>query len=384
MADSEHSAQERTLEPSAKRLEDAKREGQVPRSRYLSHLLVLAGASGLMLAVAGPMMSATGDIVRRGLTFDAQTAMDPTRLAARFGELAAAGLLAVAPFLLVMLAAAILAPLAIGGWVFAPGAAAPKFDRLDPLKGFARLVSLPAFAEFGKVLLVATLLGIVGAWFVMSHLPQFASLAGEHLPTALGHLGWLTVGAFAALAATLAAASAIDVPFQIFQHRKKLKMTLQEARQEEKETQGDPHLKARIRSLQREMARRRMMSAVPKADVVVTNPTHFAVALKYIEGRHGAPVVVAKGADGVAQKIRELADEHQVPQLEAPPLARALFRHVDIGAEIPGALYTAVAQVLAYVFQLRRHAEGRAQRPVAPRDIEVPEDMDPLAPLARA
>lgn len=384
MADSETSAQDRTLEPSAKRLEDAKREGQVPRSRYLSHLLVLAGASALMLAVAGPMFSATGNIVRRGLTFDAQLATDPTRLAARFGELVGAGVLAAAPFLIVMLAAAIFAPLAIGGWVFAPGAAAPKFDRLDPLKGLTRMVSLPALAEFAKVVLVATLLGVVGAWFVMSHLPEFASLAEEALPSALAHFGGLALGAFAALAATLAAASALDVPFQILQHRKKLKMTLQEARQEEKETQGDPHLKARIRGLQREMARKRMMAAVPKADVVITNPTHFAVALKYLEGRHAAPVVVAKGVDGVAQKIRELADEHRVPQVELPPLARALYRHVEIGGEIPGPLYTAVAQVLAYVFQLKRYAEGRAPRPSAPAEIEVPEGMDPLAPLARA
>lgn len=384
MADSEQSAQERTLEPSAKRLEDAKREGQVPRSRYLSHLLMLGGAGVLMLALAAPIVTATGNIVRRGLTFDARAATDPTQLAARLGELAAAGLLAIAPFLLVMLAAAVLAPLAIGGWVFAPGAAAPRLDRLSPIQGFKRMVSLPALAELGKLLLVVTLLGVVGAAFVTSNLPQFAGLATESLPAALGHFGWLAIGAFSALAATLALTSAIDVPFQIFQHRRKLKMTLQEMRQEEKETQGDPHLKARIRGMQREIARKRMMAAVPKADVVVTNPTHFAVALKYLEGRHAAPVVVAKGADTVAQKIRELADANGVPQLEAPPLARALYRHVEIGDEIPAALYTAVAQVLAYVFQLRRHAEGKAPRPVAPAVIEVPEGMDPLAPLARA
>jgi flagellar biosynthetic protein FlhB len=161
-------------------------------------------------------------------------------------------------------------------------------------------------------------------------------------------------------------------------------MTLQEARQEEKETQGDPHIKARIRSAQREMARKRMMAAVPKADVVVTNPTHFAVALKYVEGRHRAPLVVAKGVDAVAERIRELARENEVPQLEAPPLARALYRHVEIGAEVPAALYTAVARVLAYVYQLKRYAAGQAPRPAEPRDIEVPDGMDPLAPRAKA
>jgi flagellar biosynthetic protein FlhB len=174
------------------------------------------------------------------------------------------------------------------------------------------------------------------------------------------------------------------VPFQLFHFRSKLKMTLEEVKKEQKETEGDPYIKGRIRQQQREMARRRMMAAVPKADVVVTNPTHFAVALKYLEGRHRAPVVVAKGVDEVAERIKALAAEHGVPRLEAPPLARALYRHVELGAEIPAALYTAVAQVLAYVFQLRRHQQGQAPRPRTPDDIEVPEGMDPMAPMARA
>jgi flagellar biosynthetic protein FlhB len=384
MADSEQSAQERTLEPTAKRLEDARREGQVPRSRELAHLLVLGAGAGVLFLLAAPLMKSGTELMGRGLTFNAALATEPARMTARLGELTAAGLLAILPVLAVLLVAALAAPLSIGGWIFSPQNAAPKLERISVLKGFGRMFSLPALVELLKVLIVAVLLGAVGSWYVVSHLDSFASLAHEALPSGLAHFGTLFAIAFALLVATLALTSAIDVPFQIFHHRSKLKMTLEEVKKEQKETEGDPHIKGRIRQQQREMARKRMMAAVPKADVVVTNPTHFAVALKYMEGRHRAPVVVAKGVDEVAERIKALAAEHNVPQLEAPPLARALYRHVELGAEIPAALYTAVAQVLAYVFQLKRHQQGEAPRPQTPSEIEVPEGLDPLAPMAKA
>jgi flagellar biosynthetic protein FlhB len=384
MADSEQSGQEKNYDPSAKRLEDARREGQIPRSRELAHLIVLGSAAGILLALAGPLMKAGLNVMGAGLTFDAAAVSDPTRMTARLGEITAGALLAVAPVLGVMLLAAVAAPLLIGGWMFAPQMALPKAERIDPFKGVARMFSAPALVELAKVLIVSVLLALVGGWAIVSQIDSFASLAHQGLPQALAHFGWMLGIGFLLLVATLAVTSAIDVPFQIFHHRSKLKMTLEEVKREQKESEGDPYVKARIRSQQREMARKRMMAAVPQADVVVTNPTHFAVALKYSEGRSGAPVVVAKGADHVAEKIKELARAHGVPQLEAPPLARALYRHVDIGAEIPAALYTAVAQVLAYVFQLKRYAEGRAARPAEPRAIEVPDGLDPLAPRATA
>jgi len=383
MADTDN-AQERTLEPSAKRLEDARREGQVPRSRDLAHLLLLGAAAALLFAMSGPLLDAGKRVIARGLTFDAAAVADPARMTGRLGELFATAFLAVSPVLLVLLVAAVAAPLAIGGFIFAPQLAAPKLERIDPLKGIGRLFSAPALVELAKVMLVALLLAAVGGTFVYSHLDEFAGLAHEALPSGLAHFGGLLAAAFALMVAILALTSAIDVPFQIIHHRSKLKMTLEEVKKEAKETEGDPQIKGRIRQQQREMARRRMMSAVPKADVVVTNPTHFAVALKYLEGRHRAPVVVAKGADTIAEKIKELAREAGVPQLESPPLARALYKHAELGDEIPAALYTAVAQVLAYVFQLRNFAAGRAPYPNEPRDIEVPEGMDPLAPRATA
>jgi flagellar biosynthetic protein FlhB len=236
----------------------------------------------------------------------------------------------------------------------------------------------------GKNLLLTILLATVGATYIVAHIQDFAALASDALPAALAQMFTLVLSAFALLTITLAAMAAIDVPYQIIQFRNRLKMSVQEVREEERQMQGDPRLKQQVRKVQREMARRRMMAAVPKADVVITNPSHFAIAIKYLEDRHRAPVVVAKGMDSVAQRIREIAREAGVPQLEAPPLARALYQHVELGAEIPAALYTAVAQVLAYIFQLKRHAQGLAPRPVQPTDIEVPEGLDPLAPRARA
>ena len=379
MADAEHSGQERNLDPTAKRLEDARREGQVPRSRDLAHLLVLGAAGGALIFLVQPLMQACRNLMAGGLRFDYMLATDPSLLTQRLSDLTATALLALAPVLGVMLFAAVAAPLAMGGFIFVPSQAQPKFSRLSLFSGLGRMFSLRSVVELSKVLLVALLLAVVGTLFLTHHLPDFASLAGSALPEGLARMGSLLASGFFALIAGLMVTSAIDVPFQIFQHHKQLKMSLEEVRREEKEMQGDPHIKARIRSAQREMARKRMMAAVPTADVVVTNPTHYAVALKYAEGRGAAPIVVAKGADAVAEKIRELARDHAVPLLSAPPLARALYRHVELGAEIPAPLYTAVAQVLAYVFQLRRWHEGvpGVAYPSQPQQIEVPEGLDP-------
>jgi flagellar biosynthesis protein FlhB len=384
MADSDHSSQDRTLEPSAKRLADARREGRVPRSRDLSHLMVL-GTAVLGLSLVGSRVAqACRGVLVRGLTFDQAIASDPTRMAARLGELAIDVTWATLPLLAALLVSSLAAPLLIGGWNFAPGTVAPRLERLDPLNGLQRFFSLPALVELGKVALVAALVSVAGAFTIAGHMSQFAALSLQSLSAATGELASTLLAAFMLLTGTLAVAAAIDVPYQITRYRHQLRMTVQEARQEEKESQGDPRIKQRVRSAQREMARKRMMAAVPKADVVVTNPTHFAVALKYLQGRHRAPIVVAKGMGAVADRIRALAAENGVPHLEAAPLARALYRHVDIGGEIPAALYTAVAQVLAYVYQLKRHRDGQAERPQTPQDIPIPPGLDPFEPRAMA
>lgn len=384
MADTDQSSQDRTLDPSAKRLADARREGQVPRSRYLSHLLVL-GTAVLGLSVAGTQLAhACRGVLVRGLSFDAAAASDPGRMGARLVELSTQAVWATAPLLGALLVASLAAPLLIGGWNFAPGTVAPNFDRLDPLSGLQRFFSLSALMDLGKVALVAILLSIVGGNYIVSHMADFAALSLQSLPSAASQLSSILLAAFMLLAGTLAVSAAIDVPYQVNRYRSQLRMTVEEMRQELRETQGDPQVKVHVRRAQREMARKRMMAAVPKADVVVTNPTHFAVALKYLQEHHRAPVVVAKGMGAVADRIRELASDSGVPLLEAPPLARALYRHVEIGAEIPAALYTAVAQVLAYVFQLRRYRDGEGRRPEAPADIPVPPGLDPFEPRAVA
>ena len=383
MAESE-SGQDRTLDPTAKRYADARKEGQVPRSRDLAHLFVI-GSSVAVLGMAGTSLaSASRALLTHGLRFDAVTATEPARMAERLGELVGDAVIATAPVFAVTLIAAVASPLLVGGWLFQPEVVQPRLDRLDPVAGLGKLFSLQAFVGLGKTFLLTLLLGLVGGVYIVGHVEQFAALASDALPSALAQLFSLVLTAFGLLTITLAAMAAIDVPYQIISFRNRLKMSFQEVREEERESQGDPRLKQQVRKVQREMARRRMMAAVPMADVVVTNPSHFAVALKYMEDRHRAPVVVAKGMDTVAARIRELARANGVPQLEAPPLARALYKHVELGDEIPAALYTAVAQVLAYIFQLKRYAQGQATRPVEPTDIEVPEGMDPLAPMARA
>ena len=384
MADSKDTGQERNLPPTAKRLADARKEGQVARSRDLAHLLVLGVGAALLIGLASPLAAAGMKLVASGLTFDAAAVSETSKMAERFSALTSVGLLALAPILATMMIAALAAPLVVGGWLFVPSLAAPKFSRLNPLAGAKRMLSLRALVELVKVMLLAGLLGAVGFAYILHQIDALAGLAHESLPASLAHFGTLLAVALGALIAVLAASALIDVPFQLFEHHKNLKMTAEEVKRESKETEGDPHLKARIRRMQLEVARKRMMAAVPTADVVVTNPTHYAVALKYSDGRSRAPVVVAKGADAVAERIRDIARSHGVPRLEAPPLARALHRHVEISDEIPAALYTAVAQVLAYVYQLKAFAAGRAPRPVEPTAIDVPEGMDPGAAEAAA
>jgi flagellar biosynthetic protein FlhB len=381
---SESSKEDRTLPPSAKRLEDARREGRVPRSRDLAHLMVLGGAAGLLYSWAGALLADGQRLLARALTLNAAQLTQPAQMVTQLSELTQAGLLWVAPFLITLLGASVAAPLALGGWTFSLTPVGFNLGRINPGPGLVRMVSLATWVQLTKVIVVAVLLGAIGTWFVSSHLDAFATLAYQSLPQGLAHFGQLLIGAFGFLVTALVVTSAIDVPFQLYQHYAQLKMTPEEVKREDRENNGDPQIKARIRAQQREMARKRMMAAVPRADVVVTNPTHYAVALRYAQGSHRAPLVVAKGADAVAARIRELAQEHQVPLLEAPPLARALYRHVELGHEIPAALYSAVAQVLAYVYQLRRAHQGVAPLPVSPPAIEVPPELDPITPLAQA
>ncbi|HEY8606448.1 MAG TPA: flagellar biosynthesis protein FlhB [Noviherbaspirillum sp.] len=379
----EDSDLEKTEPASPRRLEQAREEGDVPRSRELATCTVLL-AAGLGLWVTGEhLVRRLNHMLVDGLAFSREQAFDFSLLLVKLGTAMADVLLALAPLAGILLLVAVGSPLLIGGWLFSSKALAPNFARLNPLSGIGNMFSTRALVELVKAIGKTLLVGAVAWVVVSSQIEPMLALSTEPLASSSAHMADLLLTGFMSIVCGLVVIALIDVPYVLWHYANKLKMTREEVRQEAKESDGDPQVKARIRQLQREMARRRMMSEVPTADVVVTNPTHFAVALKYTEGKNRAPVVVAKGADEVAARIREIAAEHKVALLEAPPLARALYKHADLGDEIPAALYTAVAEVLAYVFQLRAYGKQGGVRPVAPTALDVPAALDPLNPAAQ-
>lgn len=373
----EDSDLEKTEPASPRRIEQAREKGQVARSRELSTFTVLI-AAGAGLMIMGPqLVDSMAGVMRGGLTLDRAAAFDPLMMLVRFQQMSLNALIAFLPFILLMVLAAIFAPLVLSGWLFSFEALQPKFSRIDPLKGIGRLFSRNSLVELAKALGKSALIGGVAYWAIMHHKEALFSLSGESVNQSIAHLGSLLGVTFLTIVSSMILIVAIDVPFQLWEHNSKLKMTKEEVRQENKESEGSPEVKAQIRRMQREMARRRMMAEVPKADVIVTNPTHYAVALRYQDKLMGAPVIVAKGSALIAARIRELGEEHHIPILEAPPLARALFRHGELGEEIPAALYTAVAEVLAYVYQLRSYKSGGGVQPQPPQSLPVPPGLDP-------
>jgi len=377
----EDSDLERTEPASPRRLEQARERGQVPRSPELTTFAVLITAGAGLLFLGAPLMHALTGIMRGSLTLDRTSAFDTSQLGVRLLDGSADALIGMAPLFLLVAVAAIAASMAISGWLVSFEALQPDFSRLNPARGLGRILSLHGLIELGKAILKAVLVGGVAAWVVWSERSEIIALGNEALEPGLAHLAQMLGYTFLVVAGALVLVVLVDVPFQLWDHARQLRMTKEEVRQEHKESEGDPQIKARIRSLQREAARRRMMAEVPKADVVVTNPDHFAVALRYAEGRSGAPRVVAKGSMLVAERIMELARRANVPVLRAPPLARALYVHAELGREIPASLYNAVAEVLAWVYQLRRFRSVGGEVPREP-SVHVPPGLDPGESIA--
>ncbi|MDE3012000.1 MAG: flagellar type III secretion system protein FlhB [Pseudomonadota bacterium] len=371
----EDSDLEKTESPSPRRLEQAREDGRAPHSRELASFSVLL-AAGVGLAFLGQdiMAGLRADVVS-GLMFDHSLVEHPDHLLERLGHMSTAAMFGLLPWLGLVFAAAVVAPLTLSGFLFTPGNIMPDFSRLSPARGLGNILSSSGLAELGKAILKAVLIGGLGGWFLWTSRGAALGLGHSSFPVALEAGVHLLQRCVYVLLAGLGVVVAIDVPFQIWHFHDGLKMTREELRQEARESDGDPHVKARIRQQQRESARRRMMSEVPGADVVVTNPTHYAVALRYEQGAMRAPRVVAKGGDLVALRIRGLAEAHGVPILEQPPLARALFKHAELEREIPPGLYAAVAEVLAYVFQLRAWRDGSGGQPTQPRTVEVPAEL---------
>ncbi|MGO4815305.1 flagellar biosynthesis protein FlhB [Cupriavidus sp. 2MCAB6] len=372
---SEESDLEKTEPASSRRLEKAREEGQVVRSRELATLIMLmSGVAGLSM-LGGTLASKLDAVLHAGLAFEPAVAFDTSRMMSHFAVTVWEGLLAFLPLLLLFGVAALAGPMLLGGWLFSAKSFAPDFSRLSPLKGLGRLFSSQSLVELAKAIAKALLVGSVAGWVLWRRLPEAVALMSAPIHEALLHMLEMVLSACAMVAGSLVLVAAIDVPWQYWTFYKKLRMTKEEVKQEHKESEGDPHIKARIRQQQRAMAKRRMMSEVPKADVVVTNPTHFAVALRYEEGRMSAPRVVAKGSEAIAARIREIAVENGVPLLSAPPLARALHRHVELGQEIPAGLYTSVAEVLAWVYQLKHWHHSNGPHPEAPSELPVPDEF---------
>lgn len=373
MAD--ETGQEKTEEPTAKRIREAREKGQIPRSRELTTALVLLAGSGGLYFLGGDLGGGIADLLRDGLSPDPARIAEPAFIVHSLGAQILRALWVLVPLFMILVVVAVMAPLALGGWMFSGKAVAPKLEKLNPLKGLGRIFGPRGLVELAKALAKFVVVGGMAVVLLRELVDDFIGLGRAPLGPAQAHAFELVGSAFLALSATLILIAAVDVPFQLWDNRRKLRMTRQEVQDEFKETEGRPEVKGRIRSLQREMAQRRMMGEVPKADVVITNPTHFAVALAYDRGGRGAPVVVAKGVDLIAVQIRKVAGESGVAVVEHPLLARAVYYTAELDSEIPEALYMAVAHVLAYVYHLRKARSEGAVEPDPPTDLPVPEDL---------
>ncbi|TDN67971.1 flagellar biosynthesis protein FlhB [Paraburkholderia sp. BL10I2N1] len=372
----EDSDLEKTESATPRRLDKAREEGQVARSRELSTFALLAAGFYGVWGLSGTIGYHMQTMLRTAFTFDHTTVFETRRMLIGAGVAGREGLSALWPILALTGAAALLAPLALGGWLISTKSLGPNFSRLDPVAGLGRMFSINGPIQLGLSVAKTLVVGVIGATAIWQRRDEILALATQPLLAALSNAFHLIAVCCGMTVAGMFLVAALDVPYQIWTFHKKLRMTKEDVKREHRENEGDPQVKGRIRQQQRAMARRRMMREVPKADVVVTNPTHFAVALQYTDGEMRAPKVIAKGVNLVAARIRELAAEHNVPLLEAPPLARALYHNVELDKEIPGPLYGAVAEVLAWVYQLRRFREDGGEKPVAPTELDVPADLD--------
>ena len=370
-------AQNRHLPASQRRIAKARTEGQVARSRDLAHLLPLAVGALALMALAGPAMRWATDLLGAGLRFDARALAGTDPMLERLGEHVVRLLTAVVPSGVVLMLASVAAAVLSGGWNFTWKPLWPNFSKLDPLAGAQRLLSTAHLGDTAKAVLLALVLGTVGTLYLTNQLGSFHDALTMALPVALQHVGETLFAGLALLLGALAVFAMVDVPLQSHLFLQRLKMSHDEAKQEFKELEGNVEIKSKMKARMREIVQRRMIAQVPKADLVVMNPQHYAVALKYDEATMAAPRVVAKGADLLALRIRDIARDAKVPVLRLPPLARALYAHVEIDREVPAALFAAVAQVLAYVYQLRAALGGRSPMPAAVPEIDLPPGLDP-------
>ncbi|MED5509798.1 MAG: flagellar biosynthesis protein FlhB [Pseudomonadota bacterium] len=372
----EESGQEKTEEPTAKRLEEAREKGQVPRSRELTTVLVMILSAVTLFFVGENIVADLGEVMALSFSLTRKQLFDTDAMVNTFIQSVEIMAFDIGIFLAVTLVAALAAPALIGGWNFSGQAMAPKGERMSPLKGLKRIFGPQGLIELAKALGKFILVGAISTAILWGIRDQLLTLGRQEVEVAMADLGYLTLWVFLAITASLLLIAVVDVPFQLWNHTRQLRMTKQEVKDEMKDSEGNPEVKGRIRRMQVQMSQQRMMQDIPSADVVITNPTHYAVALKYDQTKSGAPVVVAKGADLISQQIRMVAEHNEVPILSAPPLTRAVYYSTEIGDEIPSGLYIAVAQVLAFVFQLRRYRKQGGNKPhLNTEDLPIPDDL---------
>lgn len=371
MAENEDGS-EKSEEPTDKKIRESREKGQIPRSKELTTVLMTLGAALFLLYYGAQMMQQFQILATRGLSFGREVAYDELKMWHLIEALVVQGILMIIPFLLVMALIAMISPLLLGGWSFSAKAVAPKLSKLNPVSGMKRMFSVKALLELFKALAKFTLVISIAAFFLYTIFGEVLALGIEPLKFALAHAGSIIIEAFIFVSLSLIVIASIDVPFQVWDHNRQLKMTKQEVKEEFKQQEGNPEVKGRIRQIQREMSQQRMMQKVPEADVIVTNPTHFAVALRYSPDDMQEPVVLAMGVDFLASQIRTIAQEHNIPIVEAPPLARALYYNAEIDQAIPYDLFKAVAAVLAYVYQLKQTGKANA---VDFENLPIPSDV---------
>ena len=375
MADND-SDQEKTEEATPRRKEKAREEGQVARSRELNTFLLLLGGVIGLYSMGNMLYDQLGAVMEQAFLFERRQAMESTPMLVNALDLGQRTLFAMMPLFLLLAIIALVAPGLMGGWLISGKSMQPKFSKLDPIKGVKRIFSTQALIELAKAIAKSFLVGGVAATFLYFNIGKFMALMDQPIQQALTNALSMAAQAAGLMVLVLIVVILIDVPFQLWDNAKKLRMSQEEIKREHKESEGDPQVKARIRQQQQAMARGRMMSKVPEADVIITNPTHYAIALTYQEGSMGAPRLVAKGADAVAARIREIAEEAGVPRLQAAPLARALYHHVDLDAEVPAELYTAVAEVMAWAYRLKQVSQQGGEVPTTPDNLPVPPEME--------
>ena len=372
----EDTGQERTEQPTPRRIQQAREKGQVPTSRELNTMLMMLIAGATIMLIGPGIVDDFLDMFRRFLNISRENIFDTTSMPVILESAIIDALITLSPFFTLMVLAAVAGPLMMGGVTFSTQALSFKWDKLNPVTGMGRVFSKKGLVELIKALVKFLIIGATAILFLYTKMDVYLGLGSEPLVQALPHMAKLLTWSFLAIASVLVFIALIDVPFQIYDYTQQLKMTFQEIRDENKDTEGNPDVRGRVKRVQREMAQRRMMAEVPKADVIITNPEHYSVAIKYEQSSMAAPVVVAKGVDIIAMQIRTIAREHEIPILQAPPLARALHHTTEIDAEIPAALYLAVAQVLAYIFKLRTDPRwNKRKKEHELNDLPIPEDM---------